>query len=269
MQIPRNAPAKKAPVQLQKSSTVSNVPALRPSSRSLTTRAMHNRDEEDSPYATRVPASALEIYQIPDFASAASIANNTVETASQAAEAGKLPFLFALTKPKVHGNVIHMESREMPNDYPGIMAVIFSLLAELIWVLPNIQTNKETDRIMVNRVRVRTESGRTRDVIVRGNMRGADIEQGDLVSFWGRKRKGILIARKGYDHTTHSVVSTAAPNILLPAIVLMFIFMITLFYIQTKTLLPFHFSLPRITIQGIQQGVATILNALSKPLFSK
>ncbi len=131
----------------------------------------------------------------------------------------KLPWWYRRIKPNIAGSVIHMESKEEVVDYPDILAAVATLLVELIWVLPNVQENKEADRIVMTTIRVRTYDGTLKDARLRGNMRGANLSLGDEISLWGAKRHGIVVIHRGFNHTTKGVVFTRAVGMFVPAII--------------------------------------------------
>jgi len=136
----------------------------------------------------------------------------------------KLPWYFPKVRPQTSGMVVHIESKEEIIDYPDIFAAIATLLVGLIWVLVDVQQEKEHDRVVMTTVRVQAHDGTLKDARLRGNMRGADLSLGDRVSLWGTKRRGVLFIRRGFNHTTQGVVSTASLGLIVPALIVIVAF---------------------------------------------
>lgn len=137
----------------------------------------------------------------------------------------RLPWYFPKTKPQVAGSVILIETKEEIIDYPDLFAAIATLLVELIWVFAQVQQERESgDRVVMTTVRVQTYDGTLKDSRVRGNMRGANISLGDQVSFWGKRRHGVLFVNRGFNHTTQGVISTHSLGLIVPALIVILAF---------------------------------------------
>jgi uncharacterized OB-fold protein len=136
----------------------------------------------------------------------------------------KLPWYFLRTKPKIAGTVILIETKEEIVDYPDFFAAIATLLVEFIWILAQVQQERENDRVVMTTVRVQTYDGTLRDSRVRGNMRGANVSLGDRVSLWGMKRHGVLFVHRGFNHTTQGVISTHSLGLIVPALIVIVAF---------------------------------------------
>jgi hypothetical protein len=145
----------------------------------------------------------------------------------------KLPWYFPKSKPRIAGTVLHIESKEEAVDYPDLYAAIATLLVELIWVMINVQQTRDTDRVVMTTVRIQTTAGELRDARLRGNMRGANLSLGDKVSLWGPRRHGVLFIRRGYNHTTQSVISTHSIGLLIPAIITILLFVALIYFSPT------------------------------------
>jgi hypothetical protein len=140
-------------------------------------------------------------------------------------KADKLPWYFPRTRPKVAGTVVLIETKEEILDYPDLYAAIATLLVELIWVLAQVQQEKETgSRVVMTVVRVQSYDGTLSDTRIRGNMRGANVSLGDQISLWGKKRNGVLYVRRGFNHTTQGVISTYSLGLMLPALIVVVAF---------------------------------------------
>ncbi len=155
-------------------------------------------------------------------------------------KADKLPWGFPRIKPDITGAVIHMESKEEVVDYPDLFAAVATLLVELIWVLPNVQENKEGDRIVMTTIRIRTYDGSLRDARLRGNMRGANLSLGDEISLWGAKHHGILLIQRGFNHTTKGVVFTRAIGMFVPALIVIFCIAVAVYFLPNWASLLSH-----------------------------
>jgi hypothetical protein len=152
------------------------------------------------------------------------------ETDPELWKADKLPWYFPRTKPKVAGKVILIETKEEILDYPDIYAAIATLLVELIWIVTQVQQERENDRIVMTTVRVRAYDGTLKDSRVRGVMRGATISLGDQVSLWGMRRNGVLFVRRGFNHTTQGVISTHSLGLIVPGILVIVAFIAGIYF---------------------------------------
>jgi hypothetical protein len=171
------------------------------------------------PYGTE-----LDVVMPDPFAGSRSIAvqnEQERETAAERWKTDRLPWYFPRTKPQVAGIVMHIESKEEVIDYPDVLTAIVTLLVEFLWILLNIQQERANDRTVITVVRIQNADGTFTDTRLRGNMRGADISLGDQVSLWGWEKRGVLFVRRGYNHTSHGVITTSASSIFVPSIIVM------------------------------------------------
>lgn len=176
---------------------------------------VHQTQEEFSPYQNTIQGNALELTPFEALVPAQ-------ELAPAWQPLTPLPFGFAWRRPTLVGKIIHLESREQVNDFPNFAGALLALLAEIVWMIPNVQTTREpVDKIEVTRLRIESEDGQIYDAMVRGSLRGANLSLGDTVSLWGYRRRGNLLVSKGYDHTTRSAIATTAAGLLLPALLLL------------------------------------------------
>jgi hypothetical protein len=176
---------------------------------------VNQTQEEFSPYQNTIQGKALELMPFEALVPAP-------EPSSAWELLTPLPFGFAWRSPTLVGKIIHLESREQVNDFPNFAGALLALLAEIVWMIPNVQTTREpVDKIEVTRLRIQSEDGQIYDAMVRGSLRGANLSLGDTVSLWGHRRRGNLLVSKGYDHTTRSAIATTATGLLLPALLLL------------------------------------------------
>ncbi|GHO96374.1 hypothetical protein KSF_064220 [Reticulibacter mediterranei] len=126
-------------------------------------------------------------------------------------------------RPDVTGIIIHVQSAQEFPDYPNLLRALVDLVTEFIWLVPNQPVHKEGERILVTTVRVRLQSGEKRDVRIQGNLRGANLSLGDMISFWCWKYRGSLMVRTGYNHTSKAIITTNAIAMFIPAIILLLI----------------------------------------------
>ena len=152
-------------------------------------------------------------------------------------KAEKLPWTFPKNRPDIAGTVMAIESKEEVIDYPDLFAAIITLIVGLIWILVDVQQEKESDRVVMTVVRVQTYDGSLKDIRLRGNMRGANLSLGDKVSLWGWKRRGVLFVRRGFNHTTRGVISTQSVGLIMPALVVLFLLVVGIYF--APTVLPF------------------------------
>jgi hypothetical protein len=119
-------------------------------------------------------------------------------------------------------------AQEFP-DYPNLLRALVDLVTEFIWLVPNQPVHKEGERILVTTVRVRLQSGEKRDVRIQGNLRGANLSLGDMISFWCWKHRGSLMVRTGYNHTSKAIITTNALAMFIPALILLLMIVSGLF----------------------------------------
>jgi hypothetical protein len=146
--------------------------------------------------------------------------------------------------PDVTGIIIHVQSAQEFPDYPNILRALVDLLTEFIWLVPNQPVHKEGERILVTTIRVRLQNGDKRDVRIQGNLRGANLSLGDMISFWCWKHKGSLMVRTGYNHTSKAIITTNALGMFVPALIVLLILVVGLgiFFLWNHI----HLSLPGI-----------------------
>ncbi|GCE03486.1 hypothetical protein KDAU_08150 [Dictyobacter aurantiacus] len=172
------------------------------------------RETELQPYETTLDVT------LPDpFATSRSWTSEDALMAAENGKRDKLPWYFPRIRPAIAGVVMHIESKEEIFNDPDIFASLAMLLVEFLWILVNIQQERENDRVVVTTVRIQTFDGQLRDARLRGNMRGADMALGDQVLLWGIKRRGVLLVRRGFNRTSQGVISTNAAGLLLPVLI--------------------------------------------------
>src|SRR5262249_28031897 len=124
-------------------------------------------------------------------------------------------------RPDLSGKIIHMrEEMEFP-DYPSVLRAIVDLMSEFIWMAANQPTHTEGERIQITIIRLRTSDGQLKDARLMGYQRGANLSLGDLVSFWGWKRRGSLMVKKGYNHTSKAIIITNVMSMLIPGLIVL------------------------------------------------
>jgi hypothetical protein len=143
--------------------------------------------------------------------------------------------------PDVTGIIIHVQSAQEFPDYPNILRALVDLVTEFIWLVPNQPVHKEGERILVTTIRVRLQNGEKRDVRIQGNLRGANLSLGDMISFWCWKHKGSLMVRTGYNHTSKAIITTNALGMLVPALIVLLVLIVSfsVFYIWNHAYLSF------------------------------
>lgn len=104
--------------------------------------------------------------------------------------------------PSIEGIILQVQSQE---ELPAasMSGSIFGFLRDMIWYVPE-QRNRE--RIKLTSLRIRNAAGEQKDARLEGYLTGANLTLGDKVVLWGWDRKGVLIIRKGYNHTSKSSI---------------------------------------------------------------
>jgi len=133
----------------------------------------------------------------------------------------RLPWYLPRRRPRLTGKIVSMRNEMEFPDYPNVLRALADLIAEFIWIAANQPSHKEGERIQVTILRVRTSDGRLQDARLMGYMRGADLTLGDQVSFWGWKRRGSLLVRTGYNHTSRATITTNMMSMFLPGLILL------------------------------------------------
>jgi hypothetical protein len=109
--------------------------------------------------------------------------------------------------PDVEGTVIQIQAQEEPPQ-PGITGGVGRFFLDIFWSLPNVPMQVDKDKVRVSVVRVRSTNGAQKDIRMEGHFTGVNVALGDIVSLWGYRRKGLLIFRKGYNHTSDGPIQT-------------------------------------------------------------
>ncbi len=93
--------------------------------------------------------------------------------------------------------------------YP--LLLIFS---PVLFIFSVLGMNSRPDRrISITTARVRRADGTIRDIRFEGDLIRSKVALGDQVSLWGGERNGVLIVRRGYNHTTGSEIVIRAPQL--------------------------------------------------------
>lgn len=133
-------------------------------------------------------------------------------TLSVGAPKGNLPWGYPRRPPDIEGAIIQTQADQEILDYPSPLHAIGSMLIETLWAISSQSHQRESERILVTTLRIRTSSGDKKDARLMGFLRGASLSLGDTVSLWGWKRRGSLMVRLGYNHTTKAKIITHATS---------------------------------------------------------
>jgi hypothetical protein len=112
-----------------------------------------------------------------------------------------LPWGFPRRSPDVAGTIIRIQQLQELPVYPNLVIRIVNMLIAFICLLPNRMMKKGHERLQVA-MRIRTSNDETKDAYLIGDLRGANLALGDVVSLWGWQRQGRFTVRKGYNHTS-------------------------------------------------------------------
>lgn len=88
------------------------------------------------------------------------------------------------------------------NSLSSFLAQTMSVIREIVW--PRAETQSSSPKRTVTMIRVRAPGGFHRDIRMEGEPGGAMLAEGDNVSFSGHYRRGIFVARQGYNHTSEA-----------------------------------------------------------------
>jgi hypothetical protein len=133
----------------------------------------------------------------------------------------RLPWYLPHRRPQIAGKIISMHNEQEFPDYPNVLRALADLMAEFLWIAANQPSHREGERVQVTILRIRTVEGRLKDARLMGYMRGADLTLGDQISFWGWKRRGSLLVRTGYNHTSQATITTNMLSMLLPGLIML------------------------------------------------
>jgi hypothetical protein len=136
---------------------------------------------------------------------------------------GNLPWWFPARPPDVEGIILHVQSQmEHPLTF-DIASIILKQIRDFIWMDTRAQgghsDNRET--VFVTMLRIRMLDGNLKDVRLEGYLTGAQLSLGDTVFLWGRRRKGTLFARRGYNNTSKGTISTRSSQTPLQGVLLL------------------------------------------------
>ena len=166
----------------------------------------------------------------------------------QPATSDKFPWWFPRRAPDVSGQVIQVQSQQETLHSFDLLTAIVKMIRDMIWMDPHdhSQQNKEKETVFVTRMRIRTSAGAQRDASLQGHFTGGNITLGDNVSLWGTKRRGVLLVRRAFNHTSDSVVTTRAMASAAPFLLMLVLLLIALaafvvtHHIALPIPLPFH-----------------------------
>jgi len=133
--------------------------------------------------------------------------------------------------PDLAGVIILVQSQEeLP--LPGAAGSVATTLRDMIWPLVEQQAR---EKVHVTTLRIRTQNEEQKDARIEGYLKGANLTLGDQVSLWGWHRKGILIVRRGYNHTSKgdvvsTVTGTAFGSVLLLIVAIIGLLLLAYFY---------------------------------------
>jgi hypothetical protein len=133
----------------------------------------------------------------------------------------RLPWTLPRRRPQLSGKIIHIRNEMEFPDFPNVLRAIIDLMSEFLWMAANQPTHKEGERVQITIVRLRTSDGQLRDARLMGYMRGANLSLGDIVSFWGWRRRGSLMVKKGYNHTSKATIVTNVMSMLVPGLIVL------------------------------------------------
>lgn len=182
------------------------------------------------PYETAVDIATQDPFTSAPFGTTTVKEEQTRTVDPEYWKTAKFPLFFLRIRPSLTGTVLHMETKEEIIDHPDLFAAIASLLVELVWTITDVQGSRDSDRVVMTTLRIRTYENTLKDARIRGNMRGADLSLGDEISFWGLRRHGVLFVHRGFNHTTSGVVSTQSMGLLLPALIVIACFIAGIYF---------------------------------------
>jgi hypothetical protein len=133
-----------------------------------------------------------------------------------------MPWWFPRRAPDVAGTLIHVQTQHESFVSADVMGAIFKIFTDIVWSIAGESQHQHRSQeggrgeSMVTLLRIRTSDGTQRDARLRGHLTGANLTLGDKVSLWGWKRRGMLVVRRGFNHTSKSVISSSAMKSALP-----------------------------------------------------
>jgi len=158
----------------------------------------------------------------------------------------ELPWWLPARPPDVEGTILHVQSQmENPLSY-DIAAILFKQMRDFIWVDTHPQDGRieNRDTVFVTTLRVRMLDGNLKDARMEGYLTGAQLSLGDTVFLWGRKRKGTLFVRRGYNHTSKGIISTRSMQAPMLSIFLLVLAALAFFVLFSGLPVPFMPHLP-------------------------
>lgn len=162
---------------------------------------------EYDPYGTVLPDLVDDPSKNPLLAPSAEASVPGADTIRE-----KLPWGYPRRQPDIEGVIIYTQADQEIPDYPSPLLAIGGMLLSGLWTVPGQDRQREYERTLVTMLRIRTLSGEKRDARLVGYLRGANLSLGDSVSLWGWKRRGSLMIRLGYNHTTRAKIITRATS---------------------------------------------------------
>ncbi len=137
-----------------------------------------------------------------DFINAPPVAHTVLGT-----EQANRRRLFRLSS--LRGIVLSVQTQQEFQDRyaPDLVGGFFTALRDILWPMMDASRQRE-ERIVSTQIRLRLGNGALRDARLEGRLVGANISLGDELTLWGRYRKGTLLVRRAYNHTTEARILT-------------------------------------------------------------
>lgn len=136
---------------------------------------------------------------------------------------GRLPRGLPRRPPDITGTLIYVQEQTYHSTPPGFMDAFSKQLLGAIWTSSREQQpDRDRDKV-VTRMRIRCFDGERRDAYLEGVLTGANVALGDDISLWGRMRKGTLVTRRAYNHTTRSIVTSNSASSQMPVLVILLV----------------------------------------------
>ena len=155
------------------------------------------------------------------------------------------------TQPDAEGLVVSQHTQQETIVESDIVLVIWKAIWDILWPVRDAHMNDRAreQKLPVTTVRIYDATGEQRDVRVEGEFMGGSIALGDKLSLWGHNRKGTLVVRRAYNHTSHAEVRLRSKRepamqslIILVSILLVFIALLVWYHILVLWPSP-HFDL--------------------------
>ncbi len=107
--------------------------------------------------------------------------------------------------PILRGVLVHQSAQQIDKAPVDFFSIFFREIMNILWPAPG--GNRDTHKKTITSVRIRLEDGRQREARFDGDFLLGSVALGDEIALWGYRRRGTLIVKRAYNHTTEAKIT--------------------------------------------------------------